>query len=143
VRGVARVAAWLALGAIAAALLADLLVGVRVTVLHRLKSPAEREAWRREVFAPGDDPAEIYGHPEPGTLRILLLDRARLLVPGEAPDRRLLFVDRAAGEAPLETKTLWAYAGAAAAGLLLTAALAWAASRGRRQRVPSGATPGE
>jgi hypothetical protein len=98
----------------------DLLLGHEVTLLHAAKSPAEQEEWRRLRDA-RDDPAEIYGQREGDPLRVVLLDRARLILPPEAPGRALLAVDRQARNVPLQSRTLWGYAGAAALGLLLGA----------------------
>lgn len=87
----------------------DLGAGVEVTLLHNLKDAQEQSEWRRLRDA-RDDPAEIYGQPDGAPLRVLLFDRARLLAPPEAPERRLLGVHRAAGDVPLQSRTLWRYA---------------------------------
>ncbi|MFM8386607.1 MAG: hypothetical protein ACKOCB_07330 [Planctomycetia bacterium] len=132
-RSLVRAAAVLA---IAAALLActagvvDLWLGHEVTLLHATKGPEEQAEWRRLRDA-RDDPAEIYGQPEGSPLRVIV-PRSRLLAPPEAPGRLLLPVERARGEAPLQARVLWGWAGLGC-GVLATGALllAWRARRGR------------
>ncbi|MHC5010556.1 MAG: hypothetical protein ACYTG6_06325 [Planctomycetota bacterium] len=124
-RGIGRGLVLVGAAALPLALLADALFGVEVTVLHHLYTPAEREAWRREVYDPRDDVAEIYGRPESAApVRALVFDRSRLIRPAEAPARRLLFVDRRAGETVWARRTLYVGAllltlGALGAGALL------------------------
>ena len=64
---------------------------------------------------------EIYGQPEPGPARRLLVlpwgSPDALLAPAEDPLRRLLFVDEAPINRFQQTRTLWL--GALTAGLLL------------------------
>lgn len=98
----------------------DLAFGVEVTLLARTRSTAEREAWRAAGWDPRDGVAELYGivEPPPG-LRVIVLDRDRLLTPDEAPALRLLPIDRAAGEGVLLSRALWLRAGVAAACLAL------------------------
>lgn len=95
--------------ALSGAGLLDLAAGVEVTLLHNVKDAQEQAEWRRLRDA-RDDPAEIYGQPDGAPLRVLVFDRSRLIAPAEAPDRRLLGVDRAGGDVPLQTRTLWRYA---------------------------------
>ena len=127
----------LAGGVLLAALVLDVWLGVEVTILHRTKTAEEREAFRREVLAPGDDPAEAYGHPEPGRIRVLVLDAGRLVVPPEAPGRRFLSVDRAGGERVWTATLLWSLAALAASVLASAAAFCLLASRRSRPALPS------
>ncbi len=100
--------------------LLDLVAGVEVTLLHNVKSAQEQAEWRRLRDA-RDDPAEIYGQPDGDPLRVLDFDHSRLITPVEAPERRLLGVDRAAGDVPLQSRTLWRYALSVALPALLLA----------------------
>ena len=116
------------------ALALELCFGREVTLLHNVKSEAERAEWRRLRDA-ADDPAEIYGVPEGAPLRVLLLDPGELIEPAEAPGRLLLPTDRAQGRAPLQMRTLWRWAlGAAVPAALLALLLAGLA---RRRPTPS------
>jgi hypothetical protein len=109
----------------------DLAFGRSLTLLHAAKSPAEQAEWRR-LRDPRDDPAEIYGQPEGAPLRVLVFDGERVIDPPEAPGHLLLAVDRARGEVPLQSRTLWLRVGLAALGLLVLAGVL--ALLGRRRR---------
>jgi hypothetical protein len=121
----ARALLILGLAAWPAAFLADRILGVEVTLLARMRTPAERAAWRAAGWDPRDGVAELYGIVEPPAgLRVIVLDRDRLVRPPEDPSLVLLAVDRARGDDPLPGRALqWraALAGAALAlcGLLL------------------------
>ena len=118
--------------------LVDALFGVEVTVLARLRTPAEREAWRASGWDVRDGVAELYGivEPPPG-LRLVVWDRDRLLHPPEDGTLVLLPVDRAAGEDPLPTRALYLRAGLVAlVALLLAAGLHALRRRGARGQPP-------
>jgi hypothetical protein len=102
-------------------------LGEEVTLLHRRNDAAE-EAEARRLRDPRDDPAHVYGSPEPGRVRVLFPDAARRVVPVEDPTRVLLHVDRVHGETVLDARTLLVRTaavalllGLAGAGLLLAA----------------------
>jgi hypothetical protein len=110
----------------------DAILGQEVTLVHAAKSPAEQVEWRR-LRDPHDDPAEIYGQPEGAPLRVVLLDRTRLIDPPEAPGRLLLPVDRARGDVPLQSRTMWMVAAASAVGALALAGVLALIARVRRR----------
>lgn len=131
-RRAARLALIVAGACLAGMACVDLLLGVDVTLMRSPSSRAEQDEWRR-LRDPRDDVAEIYGRPEPhGDVRVLLLDRDVLVVPPEAPERRLLFRDRAPGV--MLARAAW---GRVVLGALAAAGLAFVA--GVSTRTPSGA----
>lgn len=112
----------------------DLVFGVDVTLMRFPSSRGEQDEWRR-LRDPRDDVAEIYGRPEPhGDVRVLLLDRSALVVPPEAPDRRLLFRERG-GAGVWLARTAWWRTSVAA---LAAATLAFVLGLGVSIRTPSG-----
>ena len=116
--------------------LVDLLAGVEVRLVHNAKSEAEQEEWRRLRDA-RDNPAEIYGQPDGGPLRVVVWERERLIRPAELPGERLLVVDRAHGDVPLQSRTLWRYALTVAVPALgLALVLGWIARRRRARSEP-------
>ena len=105
--------------------LVDACLGVDVTYVLR---PQEASAVGAG-FAPGDDPSWRHGVPVPGgTVRVLLLDRSRLVTPPEAPARRLYVLDDHVGT-PVPARRLW-FLAASALFLLLAGALGHRAWRG-------------
>ena len=74
----------------------------------------------RGLFQPGDLVADVYGNPLREPVRVILPAAQRLIRPPEDPDLVLLPVDKAAGENPLQARTLWfAFRFAVPAALLL------------------------
>ena len=116
------------------AALADRWFGVDVTILSRTYDKAERAEARLVFDEQADDPAELYGLPEPGIMRVVLRRGhadTRLITPKEAPHRRLLPIDRAGGAKPPEVRWVW-WAGYAmsAVGAFMLLVLGW-----RRRKV--------
>lgn len=126
--------AWFLAAGVGLAALADRWFGVDVTILSRTYDKAEREEARLVFDDEADDPAELYGLPERGTMRVVLRRShadPRLITPEEAPHRRLLPVDRAGGARPPEARWVW-WAGyvMSTIGVLMLLVLGW-----RRRRV--------
>jgi hypothetical protein len=98
----------------------------------------------RALHSPGSDVAEIYGTPLGGPIRVVAPDRGALIVPWEDPGVRLLAIDKAAGENPLQTATLWYFARVLAAlSIGAVIALSFTVRRSGRQRLaakPAGQT---
>ncbi len=113
----------------------DLLFGVEVTILARMRSPAERAEWRSAGWDSRDGVAELYGivEPPPG-LRAVVFDSDRLVRPPEDEALVLLPVDRLAGENVLLARAWWFRAALVGAVLACVVALAaWP----RRRRASS------
>lgn len=85
----------------------------------RLLSPhdASTVEVNRALFVPGDPVAEIYGVPLSTPVRVIAPDSERILRPREDPALVLLRVDKQVGENPLQARTVWLFAKAAALGL--------------------------
>jgi hypothetical protein len=132
--------ALLFLGALlpALALLASLVAGEEVTILARARD-AEERAEQRRIRDPRDDPAEIYGVPEPGAVRVVFPRPDRRILPPEAPGRVLLVVDRLAGDRVLLARTM--LLGALGAGGAL-AGVGWLLRRRGSKGVTGGAGGG-
>jgi hypothetical protein len=95
----------------------------------RLISPhdASTVEVNRALFVPGDPVPEIYGVPLSTPVRVIAPDSERILHPREDPALVLLRVDKRIGENPLQARTVWLFAKAAALvlGLIGVAALAF------------------
>ena len=61
----------------------------------------------QSLFLEGDPVAELYGNPLAAPIRVILPAADRLLRPTEDPTLLLLRVDKAAGENPLQARTVW------------------------------------
>ena len=125
---------WFLAAGVGLAALADHWFGVDVTILSRTYDQTEREEARLVFDDEADDPAELYGLPEPGVMRVVLRRGhadPRLITPEEAPHRRLLPIDRAGGARPPEARWVW-WAGYAMStiGVLMLLAFAWRRRRG-------------
>ena len=88
----------------------------------------------RALHAAGEPVAEIYGNPLSSPVRVIAPDRARIIRPAEDPSLLLLPVNKQRGENPLQARTVWLFAKAAALalGLLGLAGLALPHSCERR-----------
>ena len=95
----------------------------------RLISPHDASTVQvnRALHAPGDPVAEIYGNALSNPVRVIAPDADRIVRPDEDPATVLLTVDKQRGENPLQARTVWLFAKAAALGLGLlgVAALAF------------------
>lgn len=113
----------------------DLAFGVEVTLLAKVRTDAEREAWKTSGWDARDGVAELYGivEPPPG-LRAVVFDRDRLLRPAEDAALVLLPVDRRSGEDVLLARSLWGRSALLAAVLAVISATL---SRVRRRARPA------
>jgi hypothetical protein len=89
----------------------------------------------RALYVPGDPVAEIYGNALSNPVRVIAPDPDRIVRPDEEPATVLLTVDKQRGENPLQARTIWLFAKAAALGLGLLGVAALALPR-------SGVAPG-
>ena len=85
----------------------------------RLISPHDASTVQvnRALYAPGDPVAEIYGNALSNPVRVIAPDPDRIVRPDEDPAIVLLTVDKQRGENPLQARTVWLFAKAAALGL--------------------------
>jgi hypothetical protein len=76
-------------------------------VLMISPKPPEVVRVERQLWEQGQPVAEIYGVPAERPVRVVLPDQQRLIRPEQDPKLLLLQVDKAAGENPLQVKTVW------------------------------------
>lgn len=113
----------------------DLAFGVDVTLLAKVRTDAEREAWKTSGWDRRDGVAELYGIVEPPpNMRVIVLDRDRLVHPPEDKTLVLLPLDRRAGEDVLLARSLWGRTALLSAVLALISATL---SRARRRATPA------
>lgn len=105
-----------------------------MTVLAKVRSPAERAAWKTSGWDPRDGVAELYGVVEPPPLTVMVWDIERLIRPPEDPSLRLLPLDRKSGESVLTQAGWFVRMGALALALLVVGSVgAWLDRRRRAQ----------
>lgn len=87
----------------------------------RLISPhdASTVEVNRALHLPGDPVSEIYGNALSNPVRVIAPDPGRIVRPDEDPSVVLFTVDKQRGENPLQARTVWLFAKAAALGLTL------------------------
>jgi len=93
----------------------------------------------RALYFPGDPVAEIYGNPLSNPVRVIRPDRERVMRPEEDRSLVLLTVNKQRGENPLQARTVWLFAKAAALGLVLLGLIALAFPRSCVVPGPQGA----
>jgi hypothetical protein len=114
IRRLAGLAFW---GGAAATQLAPLLAAVVVAagareVVYVAPHARDAVAMNRDLWERGQPVAEIYGVPIK-RLHILWPDPSKIVVPAEDPSLTLLLVEKSAGENPLQSTTVWFFAGRA------------------------------
>jgi hypothetical protein len=114
---------------LAAAASVDLVLGEDVLMIAP-HDPSVVEL-NRELYAPGEPVAELYGNPLSETTRVVAPAQERLIRPDEEPALLLLQVDKLGGENPLQTRTVWFFTKFAAPALLLLGLLGFALPRRR------------
>lgn len=119
-RRLAPIAVWIGFGGAALVLVLALVVdnGMGQDVQMIASHDPSTIALNRELFAPGDAVAEIYGNPLSAPVRVVLVSEDSLFHPMEDPHLTLLAVDKSRGENPLQVQTVWLFAKMTAAGLL-------------------------
>jgi hypothetical protein len=133
-----RYAGWAAVVLAPTTLLVALLVERAFSTDVQIVTPGSPEEVRvnRGLWQKGDPVAEIYGVPMNEKTEVLFVDATRLVRPPEDPSLVLLPVDKAAGENPLQVRTLWFLAwrvalGFGLAGLLALVGVRWVPRAGR------------
>src|SRR5688572_23519116 len=99
--------------------------GRTVTLVTTPNAPDIVEV-NRAVWSLGEPVAPIYGTPVGEPMRILFLDKSRIIVPPEDPTLTLYTVDKSKGENPLQEQTVRygaKFVGAGGAILLLAGVL--------------------
>jgi hypothetical protein len=114
---------------LAAAASVDLVLGKEVLMIAP-HDPSVVEL-NRELYAPGEPVAQLYGNPLSETTRVVAPAQERLIRPDEEPALLLLTVDKLGGENPLQTRTVWFFTKFAAPALLLLGLLGFALPRRR------------
>ena len=78
----------------------------------------------RLTYEAGEPVAEIYGLPGGERYRVILPDKARIIIPEEDPKLTLLNVAPQAGDHPLQAKTVWFVATRGAPVLIILGVIA-------------------
>ena len=78
----------------------------------------------RLTYEAGEPVAEIYGLPGGERYRVILPDKARIIIPEEDPKLTLLKVAPQAGDHPLQAKTVWFVATRGAPVLIILGVIA-------------------
>jgi len=127
-----------AIGLVAAPLAAWILTaafGRTITLLATPNAP-DIVAMNRTMWAKGEPVAPIYGTPIGEPMTILFAEPSRLIVPPEDPSLTLYTVDKAKGQNPLQSQTVWFFVTFAMIGsgvLLLAGILHFVWKRLRRR----------
>ena len=115
------------------ALAASILTLVAAYVLDRgfgrtlqpvLQAAPEAVALNRSLHSEGEPVAEIYGVPTGSPMRVLFVDKSRVIHPKEDPSLSLLLVNKQRGDNPLQVRTVWFIAWRLSGALAAAGALA-------------------
>ena len=88
--------------------------------------PPEVVQMQKLLWQKGEPVAEIYGVPAGAEQQVVLPDVPRIVRPEEDPSLALYPIDKAAGENPLQEKSVWFAARFASLALAALAAASWA-----------------